>query len=303
MPQPRFRKHGLRVVVDSNMLQSGELEVLLSATPTNKAVLTDYAWMEAYKVDPVRSIQERLSVLRRFPDQVLVLKGTRKIAALDARAPGLADRMVWPRAGRELQGTFTALDQAKAGDPRVIAQILEHGLNAQQQMTKIQDGVPDILGALPEMREQLFTDAEVRRARTGGGYSRDMVMKILGGTDQIFEMLLKLHPDQPRRPTRNSRVNMYLYRYALASTLYLLRWIRIGSPKIQRHDKVRNDFIDLTFATLGTYFNGLMTEDERARSVHLELRVVLDHLGARMPDHYVEHFIKQLDASSAEPSS
>ena len=38
-----------RVVIDSNRLQSDELRVFLSLTCDNYAVLTDYAWMEAYK--------------------------------------------------------------------------------------------------------------------------------------------------------------------------------------------------------------------------------------------------------------
>jgi hypothetical protein len=59
-------------------------------------------------------------------------------------------------------------------------------------------------------------------------------------------------------------------------------------------EKVRNDFIDLNFATVGTYFNGLMSVDKRALDIHLELRVVLERLGARMPNYNLESLIRQL---------
>lgn len=283
---------GLRVVIDSNMLQSEELSALLSISADNRAVLTDYAWMEAYKTDPVRSIGERLSVLQNHPQQVIVLKSSKALAALDARAPGLANRMISPRVSRDLQQTFQALEQARSGDAQVIAQILQHGANANEQMNRITEGVPEILAALPEMQESIFTQEELRRCRTGAGYTPLMVRKILGSADQIFELLVRMH--RPRGVTRRARNDMFLYRFALATTIYLLRWIRSGSPKQRSHSKVRNDFIDLNFATVGTYFNGLMTEDQRARDVHLELRVVLEKLGARMPNHYVEGLLRQL---------
>jgi hypothetical protein len=77
----------LRVVVDSNMLEDQLLSAFLSVSPENRAVLTDYAWVEAYKQNAVPSILRRMSVLRQFPKQVIVLKGTKDVAALDARAP------------------------------------------------------------------------------------------------------------------------------------------------------------------------------------------------------------------------
>jgi hypothetical protein len=253
--------------------------------------------MEAYKNDPLRRITEQLSVLAMYPRQVIVLKGTKTLASLDARAPGLASRMIWPRASRDLEQTFFALEQARSGDRNVIAQILKHSRNAEEQIDRIIEGIPDILSAFPEMQESIFTQSEISRCRTGAGYTPVMVRKILRLTDQIFERLLRIH--RPRGATLRARKDMFLYRYALATTLYLLRWIRSGSPTKRSHSKVRNDFIDLNFATVATYFNGLMTDDQRARNVHLELRVVLEKLGARMPDHYVEGLLGQLRAGNA----
>lgn len=53
------------------------------------------------------------------------------------------------------------------------------------------------------------------------------------------------------------------------------------------------------FATYGTYFNGVMTDDKRVRALELELRVVLEHLGARLPEQYLETLIGQLKAAPA----
>lgn len=249
--------------------------------------------METYKSDPTRMVLENLSVLRHFPKQVLVLKGTKAVAALDARAPGIANRMIWRNADVEFARTVQALDQAEQGDPRVLRQILEHGRIAEEHLSKIEIGVPDILAALPDM-QTMFTDDEVRRLRTDSAFTAPMRAKILGGASQICDALFQAYPAKIRRPTVNSRVNTFFYRYSLATLLYFLRWVRTGSQQSKRHDRVRNDFIDLTFATFGTYFNGLMSGDERARETHLELRNVLTMLGARVPEDYVVGFLNQL---------
>lgn len=287
----------LRVVVDSNMLEDELLLAFLSVSPANRAVLTDYAWVEAYKQNAVPSILRRMSVLRQFPKQVIVLKGTKDVAALDARAPGLANRMIWRGAETEFSETVEALRQAEAGDPRVLSQILAHGAAAEKQMETILLGAPEIAAVMPDM-QSMFTPDEIRRCRSSGGYTPAMGHKIFAAADQICDALFERHPSKPRRPSRRARQDAFLYRYSLATVLYLLRWIRTGSQVVKRHAKIRNDFIDLNFATYGTYFNGLMTEDAKARDMYLELRHVLGIRGARMPREFVEPLMSQLQELS-----
>ena len=66
----------MRKVVDSNFLQSEKLEVYLSETTDNYAVLTDYVAMEAYKGDTLKSIYPSMEILTKHPQQAMVLKGT-----------------------------------------------------------------------------------------------------------------------------------------------------------------------------------------------------------------------------------
>ncbi len=51
-------------------------------------------------------------------------------------------------------------------------------------------------------------------------------------------------------------MSAYLFRYALGIIIYLLWWIRTGSPKLERVDRIRNDLIDLSFVVYGTYYDG-----------------------------------------------
>ena len=283
------------------MLEDELLAAFLGASAAHRAVLTDYAWIEAYKQDPVNSILRRLSILRRFPKQVAVLKGTKAVSALDARAPGLANRMIWRGAEAEFARTVESLRQAETGDRRVLSQIITHGRAAEQQMETILLGVPEIVAAMPDM-QSMFTQSEIKRCRNAGGYTLVMAQKIFAATDQICDDLFRRHPEKPRLPSRRARRDTFLYRYSLATVLYLLRWIRTGSRPLQRSDRVRNDFIDLNFATYGTYFNGVMTEDALTRDIHLELRYVLEMQRVRMPIDYVEPLLSLLGKPSQEGS-
>lgn len=284
----------LRVVIDSNMLESDELHALLSANPGNRAVVTEFAWIEAYKNDALVSINKRLRILAQHPEQVILLKGNSQIAALDPRPPGLARRMARPNGTREFSDTIQALKQALAGDSATLRQVLAHGQRAQEHIEAATSDVSHMLAAMPEMQEQMFTPAEVQACRAGKPFSPAMIAKILGSTEQISEMLYSVHPKKPRQPSRRARMDAFLYRFALATVLYVLRWIGNGSQLGRSHSKVRNDFIDLSFATLVTYFNGLMTDDKNARSLHWELRHVLTMLGARLPPEYIDIFRHQL---------
>lgn len=109
----------MRVVIDSNRMQSDELRIFLSLSSDNRAVLTDYAAMEAFQGDTLVSIQASWEVLREFPTQVLVLKGTRDATRVAPEAAGMADRMVSKPETRAVVQFAALLDKATAGAPLI----------------------------------------------------------------------------------------------------------------------------------------------------------------------------------------
>jgi len=200
--------------------------------------------------------------------------------------------MIWRGVEAEFKRTAEALSQLDANPALILAQIAHHTKAAEEHLNKMLDGTADILSGLPEI-QQIFDESEIKRIRTGQTYTIRMGKKMFSASEQLALRLRKTHPYKPHHPTRNSLKNSFLYRVSLAMFLYALRWIRGGSQLPTRHDRVRNDYIDMIFATYGTYFNGLMTEDRRAGDLHAELRYVLAIQGARMPVDYLEPFLKE----------
>ncbi len=283
----------LRVIIDSNRLQSMDLRAFLQVSPDNFAVLTDYAWIEAYKGDSLISIQKSMGVLKDFPQQVIVLKFTRAICRIEPSPSGMASAMA--RKGQEFSQTVTGLLQAQAGDPGAIAQIIAHGEGADRQMAKLLADVVDLPVVFQDMLRTFFTSEEIAHIRAGKPYTLDLVRKVLEVVDVLAETFYRRHPERPRLPHRRARFHGFIHRHALAALLYFLRWVREGSPLEKAAKKVRNDIVDVSFATYGTFFNGVMTDDAKVRELHMELRVVLSETPARMPPEYPEGFVKQIE--------
>ena len=122
------------MIVDSNYLQNDRLREYLSESETNFVVLTDYAAMEAYKDNTLKSIFRSMEILSDFPAQVIVLKGTQKVCRLSGRSAGLTRRMICADQTHGFSEFCDRLKRAKAGHSGIEKQLLELGSKATAQM-------------------------------------------------------------------------------------------------------------------------------------------------------------------------
>ena len=79
-----------------------------------------------------------------------------------------------------------------------------------------------------------------------------------------------------QRPAYEELPNTFLYRHALGIAVYLLKWIRTGGQRKIRPENIRNDLIDVNFATYATYFDGILTSDKRLLQLFNEMMVLLE---------------------------
>ncbi|WEO65110.1 hypothetical protein [Rhizobium rhizogenes] len=257
-----------RLVIDSNMIQSQFLRDYLAVSTANLAVLPDMFWIETYKQESIPAVAAALSVIGSFPDQIVVLKSSGEIVAIGPLS-NVMGAIPSKGASTDLREIVHAIELAKNGEQGVIAQLMRQWSRATDHMDGMLEGAADILESLPEMAA-MFTADELRKVRTTNTLTMSMKEKIFGAADQICETLFREYGREA--PTdRHQRADTYLYRYSLAILMYLIWWIRNGSQLPRRHDKARNDFIDLSFAVYGSYFDGLMTEDTKATWMHAQL--------------------------------
>jgi len=84
----------VKKVVDANLLRHPSLEEYLREDSGNYVVFTDYACMECYKGNAISNIQRSLQIVSKYPEQVIVLKGTLDIIRLQAGGPHVQDEFI-----------------------------------------------------------------------------------------------------------------------------------------------------------------------------------------------------------------
>jgi hypothetical protein len=275
----------MRKVIDSNCLQSEELRSYLAASSSNYAVLTEYAAMEAYKGNTLISIQKSMDIVSEYPEQIIVLKGTRAISSLRGKSRGLQNRIIDQVQTREFSKFVKTLRSARRGDRAAEKHLLKHGRNADKHLQGMLDDASD-RGTNISMFFNLYSKEERRSLSAGPPYSSELVDKITKNVLYIAGRLFQEHPDEPEWPTRTELPYTYIFRSSLCIYLLVLDWITLGGFQGASSETHRNDFVDMTFAAYGTYFDGLMTSDSKPARIHRQARQWLTEIfGCEIPRH------------------
>jgi hypothetical protein len=142
-----------RKVVDSNCLQSEALKVYLSASADNHVVLTDYAAMEAYKGDTLKSIYRSMEILAQHPQQVIVLRETQDICALNGRTAASLKPLIDEAQTGKFSEYCQHLLAARGGDLSLHGQLLEHGREATAHIDRMLKDMPTLSSGIDLMAE------------------------------------------------------------------------------------------------------------------------------------------------------
>lgn len=268
----------MRMVVDSNFLQTDDLRSYLRKSKQNFAVLTDYAAMEAYKRNTLKSIFPSMSVLGDFPDQVIVLRCTGPVCGLSGRTAGLQRRLIDFPQTRQFQKYCAHLKAAQRGDPEILRWLLRLGRDADEQMKRVEDGARDIPQTMKEISKE-FSVSELEALRKSRALGEPLIRKLQSSICMTALSLFRQHPAYQKAPPPTAEArNTFLFRSSVAMHAWYLRWLRDGSRVDIPPEKVRNDVIDLNFVAYATFFDGILTNDKKLRQIHEETEAMLEFL-------------------------
>ena len=273
----------MKIVVDSNKLQSEALRMFLSNSTSNYAVLTDYTAMEAYKGDTLASIYKSMSILRDFPTKVIVLKSTRLVSGLRGRSAGLQRRLIDNAQTDNFPSYVQQLYQAQRGDISIQKLLLDHGREATRHLDRML--VSNTTGTAIDDIAKLYSKEERRTIRLGETYSDDLIDKIVRNIFQIARLAFSNHPNVRKIPVYAELPNTFIFRVSLCIYLLALDWGAKGGVRNANQKTLRNDFVDMLFAAYATYFDGLMTADAKLLRIHSKARIWLMALfGCNLPE-------------------
>lgn len=267
----------MRVVIDSNQLQSETLYKYLAKSKTNFAVLTDYAAMEAYKGNTLASIYKSMAILAEYPAQVIVLKGTRIACSLNGRSAGLQRRLIDKAQSTGFATYVHHLQQAKNGNRSIQQQLLALGREATAHLDRMLIDA-QTTGSVIDDIAKLYSKEERQTVRLGQAYSAAMVDKTVRNILHIAGIAFRDHPSAHVMPMHDKLPNTFIFRAALCTYLLALEWGAQGGAMDASPAKLRNDFVDMNFAVYATFFDGLMTADAKVLHIHRAARVWLTTL-------------------------
>ncbi len=266
----------MRKVIDSNYFQSLALRHYLSASKNNFAVLTDYAAMEAYKGDTLKSIYPSMVIVSEFPRQVLILKPTSKIVGLLGREKGLQRRLIDKHQTSGFPKFCADLLAARSGNKALEKSLVCMGKEASEHLEKVMSDAVK----LPEAADGLvkdFTQQELDVIRKGAPLTPELPDKIVKNAMTLAVLLGADHPQWRGLPPLDELPNTFLFRFALSGIVYLVSRIEFGGFGETKPEKLRNDVVDLSFSAYATYFDGLLTRDRRLVSIYEFTAALLDY--------------------------
>jgi hypothetical protein len=292
----------MRVLIDTNSLQTDELKVFLSADRENKAVLPEHTTAEIFKPRDLNTVFASHAILCEYPHQVLVLRANSHAMSIDARTPAISNRFIDRKATREFPEYCRDLREAQRGHPGYLRQIAQRQQWAQERPQAVEDALGDQADSLNELRQN-FSPHELSQMSRGDNIPLRSRQVILAMVTSIAEQLARSFPSRASVPPSPYRYNHFGWRSALCDIIQLIRLINDGAQR-RAPPRARNDHFDNVFATFGTYFNGVMSNDAGMLATQSIARLILRSLGARMATDYIESgYIVGLMEVAPNPSS
>jgi hypothetical protein len=279
----------ITLLADSNVLQDPRLDQFLAASRNHCIGLSDWTLIEMRKKEALGTSRDSLKWAFKYPSQCFALKRTDLLLDDRVRSRDDAARLIDYQASLELRGLARSLWQIP--QPDELAAFMEHMEDeAVELLARLS---VEVAGWEEEMIEavSVFNQHEIRmlrRARTETIPHSTM--------SKVFDLLLHTTRDfmirnQQRDGTEPVKVAdamaMFGFRYSLCVLLYTLGWVRTGSQKGRKVEQRVRDVIDLQVATVGTFFDGVLSLDKDLQEVSRGARHLLRLWGAYVGDDWV----------------
>lgn len=271
----------MRKIVDANYFQSPDLASYLAQSKTNIAVLPDIAGMETYKGDPVKNLERSYEILHRFPQQVLILRGTR---AIIRTAADTKSHTRWMEDKEQTTGFLRFYRQIKlaaAGEESHIRAVHKVAKDAVEHFDRVRRDVADVPNAYEGMAT-VFTDADRQQLRAGLDTIREPLRhKLVCQLLETAAIALSKHPDVQHLPRRlNGALRRLPARYAIAHYLLFLRKLLNGGHRGVGSAHLSSDVADMVYIAYATYFDGILSKEKMVNDVYRDVIKVLSWICA-----------------------
>lgn len=266
------------LIADSNFLQKPALREYLTVGRSNRIAIAEEVLIEMHKREPALTVRKNLEVARSYPAQVVVLRGVTGVYGLPINSAAAARQLIDKRQTAGFAQWYD--DILQAADDTVMSQFLAGAeKQAQAQIEEIAATVQHIQPIFRKIKKR-FNREELAQLRKRVSYDEGIQRKLIDIMYAISRALfLKTNVSERQYPQLNSHAFRYfIFRYAMCMTLLYTRWVHHGNLSDDT-DKMVNHVMDMHLAALGTFFGGVLSDDEMLIDVHREARLLLRATG------------------------
>lgn len=251
----------VKKVVDCSGMESAELAQMLAASPSNFAVLSDFCAMEAFSRGT--KAQALFQILARHPGQTLVLKTTAEISRLRPRAKGLLNRLIDNQETNDFVNYATAVAN---GNDQIIAHLAEKRNRAKVFLGDLVPAAEALQRHMLEMFKT-YTDSDLHALRSEKRVTERFARRIETDVAQETRLLLNNIFGAGRLPRVPDVKYSFPFRFAVCHFALATHWASTGGLHSLPAKNFRNDINDCNCAAHATFFDGLITRDDRLTDV------------------------------------
>ena len=266
------------LIADSNFLGTPALRKYLSDSRSNRIALAQEVLVEMHKNEPACTVRKSLEVARDFPEQIVVLRGVTRIYGMPIHSAADSRRLIDQRQTTGFAQWYDDVLQFEH-DEVMTGFLAGAQEQAQARVEEIAVTVKHIQPIFRNMKRR-FDREELAQIRKHIPYSEGTQRKLLDIMYAMSRVLFRNTnvPESQHPPLNVHAFRYFIFRYAMCMTLLYTRWIHHGNLSDDT-GKLVNHVMDMHLAALGTFFGGVLSNDEMLVDVHREARFLLRMTG------------------------
>ena len=257
----------VKKVVDAGSLRTPELESYLSKSAGNFAIITEFATLEMFYGDVDVNFRRSLAIICRFPQQVIILKSNAKISKMTPRPRGLQKRLQDEAKTQNFVKFCRLLSRDEIPNQYLRQNIMDYGEFAREWRDRFTRQTVSIRAAITNLEKQIAPN-DLKALRSGQlaspAFTEQAIRNIMGVTALHFRDVVRANP----MPDSDQALFTFPFRYAVCTYALSLKWVIDGGHSNAGRPKLRNDYIDMTYAAYATFFDGLITKDRKLQAIH-----------------------------------
>lgn len=270
----------ITLLADSNALRHPGLKAYLQASRDHAIALSDLTLVEVRKTKALSTSRESLQIVAHYPQQSYALRLTHEMLGENIAA----EEQTHVLFDYEVTAYLTDLSRRLLTLPPragLAEEMARQEADAQLIMARLTEEVSPLEPGLVSAAKD-FTQAELTQIRTMKDVADSTRRKLLDLLKETTGSFILQNQEPSRRAPMLLRdtMGLFAFRYSLCMLLYYMEWVRIGRQTGKKLSLRVNDVVDMQLAAMGTFFKGVLSDDENLKVVSNTARGVLRSFGA-----------------------